>query len=857
MTTDVIDQKTGQRVMSAVPDSSGNLIPLYTDGTTVYAIPKNGSTAGLPSQLYETFPDGTSKPVTLIASGAGMTLTAVSQKDANGNYLPVLDQSGTPVVVVVNGVPQPQYIPAYATQVTETGTNPRGRYALHFHRTGIDPTMPAASVNDVAVADSPGWGIVNHSSNVNVSNSVVFNATGAAYVTEAGDEIGSFTDDIAIHSKGAGGGIEDRKEDNDFGQLGDGFWLQGGDVALMGDIATGQRHSGFVFFPVGLNEGALGVRQIPFANLTTAVQNTLLADSPSIKALVAKVGAAAALVPDGDVPLLCFEGNTAFADGDGMETWFSLLDFTGSPDVIAGNSALQTVISDFTVWGSGGGLFDPYTNSLKFDHVTLIGNAANPGGTGFNINNVTANVTYHDVNVKGFNIGIYVPVNGTNNILGGTFDNLKSIYITTANDKNRVVNIDDASSTDPIQFQEDLVSTTTVTTKTPVTTTATVNGKTTTKTTTVTTTTTTSTPRTQWDIYLQTNYNPKLLDITTFFNPDIIRLGTVRYHGQQLYYNEQAATYTPFPSTAQTDTSLFGPQAASYIPAGLQDMTNAALYSTYGLAIGGIVAPSTANHVAGIYGLIGPASTYLTPLQLVSAKYVNQTVTTYFLSYKYWDPNRVVTSTVIDPKTKVRSQVSSVVPGWVQVTETVARPLVQGWNLLTITLPASLDPTHTPNVRTLLVYGDDTPPSFQLNTASSPLVINQADIDNGSTYHISGNIVDDSFGTKHFETDVKLNDFDPLGTGWDKKNPNHVEQVDANHILVVFPIYDLAGNRYIVEITLTVTNDAPLLRDIGQKTITTIPPSTVLISVIQVIDAMETPVIMGVADPTKNNSVTS
>jgi hypothetical protein len=172
---------------------------------------------------------------------------------------------------------------------------------------------------------------------------------------------------------------------------------------------------------------------------------------------------------------------------------------------------------------------------------------------------------------------------------------------------------------------------------------------------------------------------------------------------------------------------------------------------------------------------------------------------------------------VTDPKTHAKSQVQTVEPGWVTVTEKVPRPLSQGWNLLVIPgLPT--DPAGQP--RTLLVYGDDSPPTFQLNTGASPLVINQADIDNGSTYHVSGSIVDDSFGTKHFETDVKLNAFDPLGTGWARTNPNHVEQVDANHILVVFPIYDLAGNRYIVKITLTVTNDAQLLRDIGQKTIT-------------------------------------
>jgi hypothetical protein len=193
-----------------------------------------------------------------------------------------------------------------------------------------------------------------------------------------------------------------------------------------------------------------------------------------------------------------------------------------------------------------------------------------------------------------------------------------------------------------------------------------------------------------------------------------------------------------------------------------------------------------------------------------------------------------------------------VVPGWVTVTETVPRPLSQGWNVLMI----NGLPTDGGHVRSLLVYGDDSPPTFQLNTAASPLLINQADIDNGSTYHVSGNIVDDSFGTKHFETNVVLNDFDPLGTGWDPKNPNHVEQVDANHILVVFPIYDLAGNRYIVEITLTVTADATLLRDLGQKTITTAAPSSTLYYTIQVIDVRaQTPLIIGVVDPTKQTTL--
>ena len=94
--------------------------------------------------------------------------------------VPVLDANGKPVVI--NSVTQMQPV--------RTGLNPRGRYAVHFHRTGVDEGSDPATIADSAVVDTPGWGIVNHSSNVNVDGNVVFNAVGAAYATEAGDEIG-------------------------------------------------------------------------------------------------------------------------------------------------------------------------------------------------------------------------------------------------------------------------------------------------------------------------------------------------------------------------------------------------------------------------------------------------------------------------------------------------------------------------------------------------------------------------------------------------------------------------------------------------------------------------------------------
>jgi len=88
--------------------------------------------------------------------------------------------------------------------IAGSGENPRGRYSVHFHRTGTLATKPAAIVTGCAVVDSPGWGFVNHSSHVDFQNNVAFNVFGSGFVTEAGDEVGSFRRNLAIRSKGSG-----------------------------------------------------------------------------------------------------------------------------------------------------------------------------------------------------------------------------------------------------------------------------------------------------------------------------------------------------------------------------------------------------------------------------------------------------------------------------------------------------------------------------------------------------------------------------------------------------------------------------------------------------------------------------
>lgn len=647
--------------------------------------------------------------------------------------VPVVDGNGKVVIDPATGKPK--------LQIAQTGLNPRGRYAVHFHRTGLTSTDDPATLDDCAVVDSPGWGIVNHSSNVDITNNVVFNAVGAAYVTEAGDEIGTFQHNIAIHSLGSGEDLESRKNINDFGHEGDGFWLQGGNVSLIDNVASGQRHSGYVFFPLGLTQKGLGITTIPGSTLSYSWAD------PTKNYDVA------------DIPLKQFIGNVAFASQDGFESWFSLLNTTHTD---------RSVIQNFKVFSTTDhGIFTPYTNLMTFQNVTVMGNMGNPSNTGFDRNSITKNITYDHVNVQGWGVGIAAPLQGVNNIIGGKFNNLQNIYVTTSSSRDRVVNINDASATDPVQFLDNMKTF--------------VNGV--------------LTPRKQWDIYLQTNFQPLMNDITRNFSPDVIQMGLVSHNGQQVYYYEQAADYTPYPSLDHGTSTKFGPKAASFVPAALQDKTNAQLMAQYGLAIGGIVAPADATTDPLINGLVGAKATYLPDIYVWSPKYFNDSNGTYKLIYSYYDPAK---------------------HSYQYVSESTHTPLVQGWNLITRTILGQ--------TRTMLIYGDNIPPTLVLS-ANSPTTLNQADLDNGTMLNLSGDIVDDSTGSTHFTMSIKLND--PSAVSVQKTRPD-----GSKYVTITFAIRDQAGNTTIIHLDFTVQLSAILIKDQGQKYLPLIDPSATLVALV-------------------------
>jgi hypothetical protein len=88
--------------------------------------------------------------------------------------------------------------------VPGTDANVRGRYSLHFHRTGTDPNGVIPQILDCAVVGhTTGWGMVIHASCVHVDGAAVFDLD-AGIVTEIGNEITTIENSVAGDTTGNG-----------------------------------------------------------------------------------------------------------------------------------------------------------------------------------------------------------------------------------------------------------------------------------------------------------------------------------------------------------------------------------------------------------------------------------------------------------------------------------------------------------------------------------------------------------------------------------------------------------------------------------------------------------------------------
>ena len=427
--------------------------------------------------------------------------------------------------------------------IAGSGTNPRGRYPVHFHRTGSDLKTPAIPVKGCAVVNSPGWGYVNHSSHVAFEDNVAFNVHGSAFVTEAGDEVGSFRRNLAVRSAGSGHDTVARNHIQDFGHEGSGFWLQGGGVIVEDNIAAGHRDAGFFFFSSGLVEAGLGRRGFLVAHLPEKLRANNV-KSP-------KDNQPPERMTINYLPILSCKGNVAFASGLGIVVRFN------SPP------ATPSILEDCTVWRTNIGVRLLYSDNLHLRNLRLIGGHKSAQVGVSQGSEAIGGALYENLHVEGWGTGLAVSdiVAKSQVIDGGYYDNETNIALALA--YTRDGNGRDDEIKGAIRF-----------------------GK-----------------NSKRDVSMRVNYDGFFTrDPNILFFPNVVRIDTEKYPRQQLYYPEQGADYIPLKSV---DDGKFRPAATGRVPADLIGKTNKELWEKYRLAIAGTLAPAEAKTDPKFDALIG------------------------------------------------------------------------------------------------------------------------------------------------------------------------------------------------------------------------------------------------------------
>jgi G8 domain len=155
--------------------------------------------------------------------------------------------------------------------IPDSNTNPRGRYAVHFHHTGTNINTPPVICSGNAVFSSKGWGFVNHTSNVVMENNASYNVFGSHFVSEDGNEMGSFKHNIAIKSEGRDTVAKTGIGNHDHGHTGHGFWLQSRNLVVEDNVISGVNNSGLVYYHRNVIKGIN--LDIPWQNLQTNIKS--------------------------------------------------------------------------------------------------------------------------------------------------------------------------------------------------------------------------------------------------------------------------------------------------------------------------------------------------------------------------------------------------------------------------------------------------------------------------------------------------------------------------------------------------------------------------------------------------------
>ena len=424
-----------------------------------------------------------------------------------------------------------------------TGTNQRGRYSVHFHRNGVGPDSEPVVVRGSVVTDDPGWGYTNHSSNVDFINNVAFNVAGTAFMTEAGDEIGSFDGNVAIRGSGSGDDLNSRFDLQDFGHEGNGFWFQGAGVSVTNNITIGQLGHGFIWYTRGLFEPDLQKNDSP-ADVSTKFLGTNVSDP--------RIAAGAEKVEVYDVPITDFRNNIAYACQWGVSMTYVLFRFR--LDLARPRHDVGNTIDGLTLWNNVRGLNAYYVANATFRNITVVGTSGvREFGIKAHLN--SRDLVFENINVEGYSVGISMPRAGSNVLRNATLKNTTNILVQSHLARPPVG--DETAAAPPphvVLIEGDIRFT----------------GK--------------------RNIVLESSYFQREATFAGVFAPDIVTLNFGPYQNRRVYFAGQSATAIPFRAQEKA------------LPPEYVRLTNQQLLTRFGISIGGSIRPANAIAKPGIIG---------------------------------------------------------------------------------------------------------------------------------------------------------------------------------------------------------------------------------------------------------------